>query len=141
MAKVIRLQESDLMELVKRVIKEQTVDQTKAQTNLAAAKQGVRTARDDRRQARQDLRAANRASNQAQQNEVNAIYDILKIRRQIGNLPKTIRDSVARYQNTQAFQPYKDVINAALAPIEALINATANVTPPAQPGDEEQSIG
>ena len=139
MAKIIRLQESDLMELVKRVIKEDDVAQKQAA--LDAAKQGVRTARDDRRQARQDLRAANKASNQAQQNEVNAIYDILKIRRQIGNLPKTIRDSVARYQNTQAFQPYKDAINAALAPIEALINATANVTPPAQPGGEEQNIG
>jgi hypothetical protein len=141
MAKVIRLQESDLMELVKRVMKEQTTAQTQAQADLDAARQGVRTARDDRRQARQDLRAANKASNQAQQNEVNAIYDILKIRRQIGNLPKTIKDSVARYQNTQAFQPYKDAINAALAPIEALINATANVTPPTQPGGEEQNVG
>jgi hypothetical protein len=139
--KVIRLQESDLMNLVKRVMKEQqqqTVDQ--AQANLASAKQDVRTARGERRDARKDLRVANRASAQAQQNEVNAIYDILKIRRQIGNLPKTIRDSVARYQNTQAFQPYNDSINAALAPIEALLNATANVTPPAQPGQGEETV-
>lgn len=128
MAKVIRLQESDLMELVKRVMSEQATDQ--AAQNLQAAKDAVRTAKDTRRDARQDLRAANKQANQAQRNEVNAIYDILKIRRQIGNLPTTIRNSMKQYQNTESFKPYMDSINAALAPIEALLAATANVTPP-----------
>lgn len=131
MAKVIRLQESDLMELVKRVISEQPTNQVdQAAQNLQTARQGVRTARDARRDARQDLRAANKQANQAQRNEVNAIYDILKIRRQIGNLPTTIRNSMKQYQNTESFKPYMDSINAALAPIEALLAATANVTPP-----------
>lgn len=128
MAKVIRLQESDLMELVKRVISEQSTDQ--AAQNLQTAKDAVKTAKDARRDARQDLRAANKQANQAQRNEVNAIYDILKIRRQIGNLPTTIRNSMKQYQNTESFKPYMDSINAALAPIEALLAATANVTPP-----------
>jgi len=128
MAKVIRLQESDLMELVKRVMSEQATDQ--AAQNLQSAKDAVRTAKDARRDARQDLRAANKQANQAQRNEVNAIYDILKIRRQIGNLPTTIRNSMKQYQNTESFKPYMDSINAALAPIEALLAATANVTPP-----------
>ena len=131
MAKIIRLQESDLMELVKRVISEQTTNQVdQAAQNLQTARQSVRTARDARRDARQDLRAANKQANQAQRNEVNAIYDILKIRRQIGNLPTTIRNSMKQYQNTESFKPYMDSINAALAPIEALLAATANVTPP-----------
>lgn len=130
MSKVIRLQESDLMKLVQRVIREQTAQQTTATQNLASTKDAVRTARDARKDARKDLRTANRDANQAQRNEVNAIYDILKIRRQIGNLPTTIRNSVKQYQNTESFKPYMDSINAALAPIEALINATANVTPP-----------
>lgn len=128
MAKVIRLQESDLMELVKRVISEQSTDQ--AAQNLQTARDAVKTAKDARRDARQDLRAANKQANQAQRNEVNAIYDILKIRRQIGNLPTTIRNSMKQYQNTESFKPYMDSINAALAPIEALLAATANVTPP-----------
>lgn len=128
MAKVIRLQESDLMELVKRVINEQSTDQ--AAQNLQTARDAVKTAKDARRDARQDLRAANKQANQAQRNEVNAIYDILKIRRQIGNLPTTIRNSMKQYQNTESFKPYMDSINAALAPIEALLAATANVTPP-----------
>lgn len=131
MAKVIRLQESDLMELVKRVISEQPTNQVdQAAQNLQTARQSVRTARDARKDARQDLRAANKQANQAQRNEVNAIYDILKIRRQIGNLPTTIRNSMKQYQNTESFKPYMDSINAALAPIEALLAATANVTPP-----------
>lgn len=131
MAKIIRLQESDLMELVKRVISEQPTNQVdQAAQNLQTARQSVRTARDARRDARQDLRAANKQANQAQRNEVNAIYDILKIRRQIGNLPTTIRNSMKQYQNTESFKPYMDSINAALAPIEALLAATANVTPP-----------
>lgn len=125
MSKIIKLQESDLIELVQRVIKEQD-----AQQNLDAAKDAVRQAKDVRRDARRDLRTANREANQAQKNEVNAIYDILKIRRQIGNLPNTIRNSMKQYQNTEAFKPYMASINAALAPIEALLAATANVTPP-----------
>ena len=128
MAKVIRLQESDLMELVKRVISEQSTDQ--AAQNLQTARDAVKTAKNARRDARQDLRAANKQADQAQRNEVNAIYDILKIRRQIGNLPTTIRNSMKQYQNTESFKPYMDSINAALAPIEALLAATANVTPP-----------
>ena len=58
MAKVIRLQESDLMELVKRVMSEQATDQ--AAQNLQTAKDAVRTAKDARRDARQDLRATNK---------------------------------------------------------------------------------
>ena len=125
MSKIIKLQESDLMELIKRVIKEQD-----AQQNLDNAKNAVRQAKEVRRDARKDLRVANREANQAQKNEVNAIYDILKIRRQIGNLPNTIKNSMKQYQNTEAFKPYMTAINAALAPIEALLAATANVTPP-----------
>lgn len=126
--------ESDLTKLVKKVIEEQQTDQQiAAQQGLDAARTGVRDAKDARRDARQDLRSTNRATNQAQQNEINAIYDILKIRRQIGNLPKTIRQSISQYENTQAFAPYKNTINAALKPIEDLVIAISKVQAPQQP--------
>ena len=98
MGKIIRMTEADLSRLVKQVIKEQTSQQLAAQQGLDTARAGVRDAKDARRDARQDLRATNRATNQAQQNEINAIYDILKIRRQLGNLPDTIKKAVSQYQ-------------------------------------------
>ena len=100
MGKIIRMTEADLTKLVKQVIKEQTSQQLAAQQGLDAARTGVRDAKDARRDARQDLRATNRATNQAQQNEINAIYDVLKIRRQLGNLPDTIKKAISQYQNT-----------------------------------------
>lgn len=133
MKKVIRMTESDLSKLVQKVIEEQTEQQMAAQQGLDAARAGVRAAKDARRDARQDLRATNKAANQAQQNEINAIYDILKIRRQLGNLPDTIKKAVAQYQNTESFKPYLPVISNVLGPLDALANAIAKAQAPQQP--------
>jgi vacuolar-type H+-ATPase subunit I/STV1 len=134
MEKIIRMTEADLTKLVKRVIKEQQTDQqVAAQQGLDAAKKGVRDAKDARRDARQDLRSTNRATYQAQQNEINAIYDILKIRRQLGNLPDTIKKAVAQYQNTESFKPYLPAISNVLAPLDALASAISKAQAPQQP--------
>ena len=133
MGKIIRMTEADLAKLVKRTIQEQTSQQLAAQQGLDAARAGVRDAKDTRRDARQDLRATNRATYQAQQNEINAIYDILKIRRQLGNLPDTIKKAVSQYQNTESFKPYLPAISNILAPLDALANAIAKAQAPQQP--------
>ena len=119
--------------MVKKTLQEQTSQQLAAQQGLDAAKAGVRDARDTRRDARQDLRQTNRATSQAQQNEINAIYDVLKIRRQLGNLPDTIKKAVSQYQNTQAFKPYLPAISNVLAPLDALAQAIAKAQAPQQP--------
>ena len=133
MGKIIRMTEADLARLVKKTLQEQTSQQLAAQQGLDAAKAGVRDARDTRRDARQDLRQTNRATSQAQQNEINAIYDILKIRRQLGNLPDTIKKAVSQYQNTQAFKPYLPAISNILAPLDALALAISKAQAPQQP--------
>ena len=125
--------EADLARLVKKTLQEQTSQQLAAQQGLDAAKAGVRDARDTRRDARQDLRQTNRATSQAQQNEINAIYDVLKIRRQLGNLPDTIKKAVSQYQNTQAFKPYLPAISNILAPLDALALAISKAQAPQQP--------
>jgi vacuolar-type H+-ATPase subunit I/STV1 len=114
-------------------LQEQTSQQLAAQQGLDAARAGVRDARDARRDARQDLRQTNRATNQAQQNEINAIYDVLKIRRQLGNLPDTIKKAISQYQNTEAFKPYLPAISNVLAPLDALAQAIARAQAPQQP--------
>ena len=133
MGKIIRMTEADLARLVKKTLQEQTSQQLAAQQGLDAAKAGVRDARDTRRDARQDLRQTNRATSQAQQNEINAIYDVLKIRRQLGNLPDTIKKAVSQYQNTQAFKPYLPAISNILAPLDALALAISKAQAPQQP--------
>ena len=133
MGKIIRMTEADLARLVKKTLQEQTSQQLAAQQGLDAAKAGVRDARDTRRDARQDLRQTNRATSQAQQNEINAIYDVLKIRRQLGNLPDTIKKAISQYQNTQAFKPYLPAISNILAPLDALAQAIAKAQAPQQP--------
>jgi len=133
MGKIIRMTEADLARLVKKAIQEQTSQQLAAQQGLDAARAGVRDARDARRDARQDLRATNRAANQAQQNEINAIYDVLKIRRQLGNLPDTIKKAISQYQNTEAFKPYLPAISNVLGPLDALAQAIAKAQAPQQP--------
>ena len=133
MGKIIRMTEADLARLVKKTLQEQTSQQLAAQQGLDAAKAGVRDARDTRRDARQDLSQTNRATSQAQQNEINAIYDILKIRRQLGNLPDTIKKAVSQYQNTQAFKPYLPAISNILAPLDALALAISKAQAPQQP--------
>ena len=125
--------EADLARLVKKTLQEQTSQQLAAQQGLDAAKAGVRDARDTRRDARQDLRQTNRATSQAQQNEINAIYDVLKIRRQLGNLPDTIKKAISQYQNTQAFKPYLPAISNILAPLDALALAISKAQAPQQP--------
>ena len=125
--------EADLARLVKKTLQEQTSQQLAAQQGLDAAKAGVRDARDTRRDARQDLRQTNRATSQDQQNEINAIYDVLKIRRQLGNLPDTIKKAVSQYQNTQAFKPYLPAISNILAPLDALALAISKAQAPQQP--------
>ncbi len=125
--------ESDLTRLVKRTIQEQTSQQLAAQQGLDAAKVGVRDAKDARRDARQDLRTTNRDTYRSQQNEINAIYDILKIRRQLGNLPDTIKKAIAQYQNTNSFKPYLPAISNVLGPLDALANAIAKAQAPQQP--------
>lgn len=133
MAKIIRLTEADLAKLVKKAIQEQTSQQLAAQQGLDAARTGVRDAKDARRDARQDLRSTNRTTSQAQQNEINAIYDVLKIRRQLGNLPDTIKKAISQYQNTQAFKPYLPAISNVLAPLDALAQAIERAQAPQQP--------
>lgn len=133
MGKIIRMTEADLAKLVKRAIQEQTSQQLAAQQGLDAAKAGVRDAKDARRDARKDLRTTNRETYQAQQNEINAIYDILKIRRQLGNLPDTIKKAIAQYQNTNSFKPYLPAISNVLEPLDALANAIAKAQAPQQP--------
>ena len=133
MGKIIRMTEADLARLVKKTLQEQTSQQLAAQQGLDAAKAGVRDARDTRRDARQDLRQTNRATSQDQQNEINAIYDVLKIRRQLGNLPDTIKKAVSQYQNTQSFKPYLPAISSVLAPLDALAQAIAKAQAPQQP--------
>ena len=133
MGKIIRMTEADLARLVKKTLQEQTSQQLAAQQGLDAAKAGVRDARDTRRDARQDLRQTNRATSQDQQNEINAIYDVLKIRRQLGNLPDTIKKAVSQYQNTQAFKPYLPAISNILAPLDALALAISKAQAPQQP--------
>ena len=133
MGKIIRMTEADLARLVKKTLQEQTSQQLAAQQGLDAAKAGVRDARDTRRDARQDLRQTNRATSQDQQNEINAIYDVLKIRRQLGNLPDTIKKAISQYQNTQAFKPYLPAISNVLAPLDALAQAIAKAQAPQQP--------
>ena len=130
MGKIIRMTEADLAKLVKRAIQEQTSQQLAAQQGLDAAKAGVRDAKDARRDARKDLRSTNRETYQAQQNEINAIYDILKIRRQLGNLPDTIKKAIAQYQNTNSFKPYLPAISNVLEPLDALANAIAKAQAP-----------
>ena len=125
--------EADLARLVKKTLQEQTSQQLAAQQGLDAAKAGVRDARDTRRDARQDLRQTNRATSQDQQNEINAIYDVLKIRRQLGNLPDTIKKAISQYQNTQAFKPYLPAISNILAPLDALALAISKAQAPQQP--------
>ena len=133
MGKIIRMTEADLAKLVKRTIQEQTSQQLAAQQGLDAARAGVRDAKDARRDARKDLRTTNRETYQAQQNEINAIYDILKIRRQLGNLPDTIKKAIAQYQNTNSFKPYLPAISNVLEPLDALANAIAKAQAPQQP--------
>lgn len=133
MGKIIRMTEADLAKLVKRAIQEQTSQQLAAQQGLDAARAGVRDAKDARRDARKDLRTTNRETYQAQQNEINAIYDILKIRRQLGNLPDTIKKAIAQYQNTNSFKPYLPAISNVLEPLDALANAIAKAQAPQQP--------
>jgi len=133
MGKIIRMTEADLARLVKKAIQEQTSQQLAAQQGLDAAKAGVRDARDARRDARQDLRSTNRATSQTQQNEIDAIYDVLKIRRQLGNLPDTIKKAISQYRNTQAFKPYLPAISNVLAPLDALAQAIARAQAPQQP--------
>ena len=133
MGKIIRMTEADLARLVKKTLQEQTSQQLAAQQGLDAAKAGVRDARDTRRDARQDLRQTNRATSQDQQNEINAIYDVLKIRRQLGNLPDTIKKAISQYQNTQAFKPYLPAISNILAPLDALALAISKAQAPQQP--------
>ena len=130
MGKIIRMTEADLAKLVKRAIQEQTSQQLAAQQGLDAARAGVRDAKDARRDARKDLRTTNRETYQAQQNEINAIYDILKIRRQLGNLPDTIKKAIAQYQNTNSFKPYLPAISNVLEPLDALANAIAKAQAP-----------
>lgn len=133
MGKIIRMTEADLAKLVKRTIQEQTSQQLAAQQGLDAARAGVRDAKDARRDARKDLRTTNRDTYQAQQNEINAIYEILKIRRQLGNLPDTIKKAIAQYQNINSFKPYLPAISNVLGPLDALANAIAKAQAPQQP--------
>lgn len=137
MSKIIRLQESDLMELVQRVLKEQTattaVPPATPMQNLRADQKSVRQdLRQTQKGARQELRGQQRAQRKDERLEQQALNDILKVRRQIGNLPTTIQNAISRYQQTETFAPFVEQMKYAMEEINVLLQETAAIAASAQ---------
>jgi hypothetical protein len=141
MKKVVRLQESDIFRLVNKVLSEQD-DQLQGQSQmqqLRTTQQGQRQdLRQQQRTQRQDVRQQQRTERRDERAETNAIYEIVKLKRQFSNDLQNLKNAITKYGKTETMSPFVQTMNQVSQQIQGLIEATKDVVIPQDTSGYEQ---